>query len=151
MAKQIIRLTESDLHAMICEAVNQIIEGQGWDYVKQAATTPIDYSDYKSGDMRKAFSDPYAKKGMKNFIKHGNFTDTDYSDYSQEELPSHYDQDNPTHGFYDASSTFVNNKPINKSLSGKIGRAAGAAAGTAVMAARHGINKLTGRANPNRK
>lgn len=151
MAKEIIRLTESDLHAIICDAVNQIIEGQGYDFFKQAATAPIDYSNYKSGDLRRELSDPYKQKAMKNFIKHGNATDTDYSDYSQEDLPSHYDQDNPTNGIYDASDTFVKNKPINRGIGGKIGRAAGAAAGVAALATRHGINKLTGRANRNRK
>ena len=149
--KKVIRLTESDLHAIICEAVNQIIEGQGWDYFKKAATAPIDYSNYRSGDMRKELSDPHVKKAMKNFIKHGNATETNYSDYSQEDLPSHYDPNNPTHGFYDASDPYINPKPINRGIGGKIGRAAGAAAGAAALATRHGINKLTGRANRNRK
>lgn len=128
--KQIIRLTESDLHRMIKESVREVLnEGQGLDLAKRTWKDTKD--DYEWDEFKDAIKrDDFSKKS-KNFIKKG---DVDGED------ATYYDSTYPANGYTDGDE----NKRINKTLRGKIGRTAGFGAAMAAAgfnAAKNSIRK----------
>lgn len=133
--KKTIRLTESDLHDIIKESVNKILnEGQGWDFFKKR-TKEIwdgDYDDTIKDYQNEKNTEEY-KKDKKNFINKG-------SAYSDND--NYYHTDEPTRTLQDKFGKY--NKPINKGVTGKVGRALGVAGVNAAMGARHAYNKMRG-------
>ena len=124
MAKKIIKLTESDLHKIIKESVNNILngclnEGQGWDYFKDRVND-MKQSDAGFSTAMKELSDKETYKGMGNFIKTGD-RNGDVDGYPNNYYYSDSPSDAIEHNYGEKG------KPVNKSLRGKIGRAAGAA------------------------
>ena len=127
MNKKLIRLTESDLHRIVKESVYRILdEGQGWNIFKDRAKGILrgEYDD----DLDQLKTDD-AKKEKQNFINKGNAAGFD-DDYYDEYGDSH--PNNQT-GRY---------KPMNKSLSGRLGRRAAVNGIQAVAGGRALYNKL---------
>ena len=137
--KKVIRLTEGDLHRIVKESVNRVLqEGQGFNMVKNVYRTlrdePIDDSDLDY------FGTPEWDEDKERYINNG-------GDYK----------------YYDENGEFTNtrglqldppykNKPVNNGFTGRLGRRA--AANTiggmlgAVKAGRkikRGFNNLFGR------
>ena len=123
--KQIVRLTEGDLHRIIKESVEQILaEGQGWDTFKRGLTKPLD-----GGDDADNEEDLDATTNIKNFVNKG--------DVNGKNL-RYYHKDEPLH-----STTYKDGaKEIDRSTIGKVGRAAGLAAGMGAYGARLGAEKI---------
>lgn len=125
MAKKLVRLTEGDLHRIIKESVEKILqEGQGFDTFKQLAKMRVD--DYDRKDVR----DLLRNNQMKNYVETG---DGDRRQYT------YYNPNDPLMG----SDVYRNgNKEIDRSKMGQVGRAAGLGAGLGVLAAKRGANKI---------
>lgn len=132
--RQVIRLTESDLHRMIKESVREILnEGQGLDFVKKTWEDTKD-KDYRWGKYKDAINrDDFSNK-VKDFIKKGNIDDED-ADY--------YSSSNPELSGCERHG----DKRINKTFGGKIGRAAGLGAGMAVAGFNAAKNSMRKRFN----
>ena len=113
--RKVIRLTESDLHRMIKESVREVLnEGQGLDFAKSTWKDTKD-NNYQWDEFKNNFQDDFSKRA-KNFINKGDVEGKDteyYGDTFPEEGYTYGDED----------------KRINKTLRGKIGRAAGLGAG----------------------
>lgn len=127
MNKKLIRLTESDLHRIVKESVYRILdEGQGWSIFKDRAKGIL-RGEYDN-DLGQLKTDD-GKKETQNFINHGNGSgfDDDYYDEHGDSYPN-----NQT-GRY---------KPMNKGLSGRIGRRAAVNGIQAVAGGRALYNKL---------
>lgn len=138
---KVIRLTESDLKEIIKESVNIILsEGQGWDVFKYMNSPTVDdYSkEYKDGKFRKELKDFSKDKAVRDFIKYGG-------------------KENKKLGYYDPEEPFGSEtyhdgyKPINKGVMGKVGRAAGVAAGVGSAIAKRGASKVKNALKKNRK
>ena len=135
MEKKLIRLTESDLHNIIKESVEKILqEGQGWDTFKHMNSASFDdiNNTYKDGkrfrdDVKKIFDD----ESVQNFVKHGGDNSDKHFRYYNP-----YDPIGGTQVYHDGY------KEIDNSAMGKIGRAAGTAAGLGSMAAKRGLGKM---------
>ena len=137
MAKQIIRLTESELHQIIQESVNRILkengmqEGQGWNLFKKT------YQDVKNGEYNNVPDKNLwpSREEVGNYINRGSISNS-------KENPNddmYYNDDGyTTHGKYSTS------KPINRGLGGKLGRAAGVAGGAAMVGAQRLGQKMKG-------
>ena len=116
--KKLIRLTEADLHAMVQEAVNTILEGQGWEYFINHMNKLEDATPEERIEIEKQMRDPKYKYGARSqFVGHGDF---DYNDnVRQGKQRDYYDskgEATPSH----------RGKPINNTFRGRLGRYAGA-------------------------
>lgn len=129
MKKNVVRLTEEQLHKVIKEAVNKIIsEGQGWDTFKYMHNG-FDNDDYNDGEFRKDLKGFVKDKSVRDFIKHGGNADKQLGYYNPKDpVGSDIYRDG--------------NKPINKTMMGKVGRAAGVAAGVGSTIAQRGAGKI---------
>ncbi len=138
--KRTIKLTENDLHNIIKESVERIInEGQGWDYFKNMSKKAW------SGDYDDEINQHYQNKNRdeerefnKNFIKTGTANPSWNND-------THYDPEDPITSSGNKFGRW--SKPINKGLTGKMGRALGMGAAKAAVGARHAYNKIRGAYN----
>lgn len=133
MRNKLIRLTESDLHRIVKESVNKVLnemvdEGQGWDFFNRVRR------DYKNGDQdlddyNQAMRDKETKVQARNFINTGDY---------KGDKGNVYDRDHPasSDSYYKSmdhvKSVYGDDKEaqkeygaINHSLGGKLGRAAG--------------------------
>lgn len=124
MGKKIIRLTEQDLHNIVKEAVEQIIEGQGWNFFKTNAKKAMN-GDF---DGDNPMDDKNYREDKKKFIKNGSLGTS--QKYYDDEGEASYDK---------------SNKRINKGLSGKLGRKAGVFGTETAIRARNAYNKLKGK------
>lgn len=150
MAKQVIRITEGDLHRIITESVNRILnegieEGQGWDYYKSVRRNMKDNPDknYDWNDFNRELKN-MSRDRFRNFIQRGG----EYQDKGEENKANYYDPEDPLMAhedeFYDAK------KPVNKSLGGKIGRAAGLGASIAHAGTKAAYNSMRNRFKGNK-
>ena len=116
--KQVIRITESELKTIIDKSVQVILEGQGWNYFKNHMKQLGDATPEERQEMEKQMRDPrykYNERGQ--FVGNGDFNGR-ANFYGKNE-----------HNFYDKDGNATqnpNDKPINKNLSGRLGRFAGA-------------------------
>ena len=129
--KKLVRLTEGDLYTMIQEAVNMILEGQGWNYFKNHMDKLDDATPEERIEIEKQMRDPKYKYGARaQFVGHGDF---DYSNNVRRgKQRNHYDgkgEATPSHG----------GKPINDTFKGRLGRYAGVKGAELVT---RGINKF---------
>lgn len=121
------RLTESRLKRIVRESVCRILdEGQGWNIFKDRAKGIL-RGEYDN-DLDQLETDD-GKKEIQNFIKHGNASGFD-DDYYDEYGDSH--PNNQTRRY----------KPMNKGLSGRLGRRAAVNGIQAVAGGRALYNKL---------
>lgn len=129
MSKKLIRLTESDLHKIIKESVEKVLqEGQGWDSFKYISKAKAD--DYEDGEFRKTARAAFGGDDIKNYIETGD------SDRRQQ---GYYNPKDPLMG----SDIYRDgNKLIDRSKMGQLGRAAGLGAGFGVLAAKRGLGKM---------
>lgn len=129
MKKKLIRLTESDLHKIIKESVEKVLqEGQGWDSFKYISKAKAD--NYEDGEFRKHFHDLFSCDDAKNYIETG-------------------DGDRRQQGYYNPKDPLMGsdiyrdgNKVIDRSKMGQLGRAAGLGAGFGVLSAKRGLGKM---------
>ena len=130
MAKKLVRLTESDLHKIIKESVEKILqEGQGWDTFKNLSKMRVD--DYtENGDFRRDVRDAFSGDNVKNYIETGDSDRRQYRYY------------NPKDALMGSDVYRHGNKEIDRSKMGQLGRAAGLGAGLGVLAAKRGANKI---------
>ena len=116
--KQVIRVTESELKTIIDKSVQVILEGQGWNYFKNHMKQLGDATPEERQEMEKQMRDPrykYNERGQ--FVGNGDFNGR-ANFYGKNE-----------HNFYDKDGNATQNpddKPINKDLSGRLGRFAAA-------------------------
>ncbi len=138
--KKVVRLTESDLHRIIAEAVKEVLsEGQGWDLFKTAAKeTWSGEDDSYMKDRRKNGESIYGrdkddvKDTVRNFIRTGD-NNGDDGEYYNPEYPM-----NNHHQYRE------NYKKVDNSLGGKVGRAAGMAGAKMAYRTRDMYNKMRG-------
>ena len=129
MAKKLVRLTEGDLHRIIKESVEKILqEGQGWDTFKNLSKMRVD--DYEDGEFRKDVGNLLGSDEIKNYIETGDGDRRQYRYY------------NPKDALMGSDVYRDGNKEIDRSKMGQLGRAAGLGAGLGVLAAKRGANKI---------
>lgn len=125
--KKVIRLTESDLHRIIKESVERVLnEGQGWNMFKASVkdannATDDEWRDYEDYDPEEF------KQDKANFIKYGSWMKDD-------KRPFYDDRGNST---YDDTGN-----RIKKGYLGQLGRWAGINAGKAYIDAAHGLRNI---------
>jgi len=137
MAKQIIRLTESELHQIIQESVKRILkengmqEGQGWNLFKKT------YQDVKNGEYNNIPDKNLwpSREEVGNYINRGSISN---SKENPNDDMYYGDDGDATYGKYSDS------KPINRGLGGKLGRAAGFAGSAAMVGAQRLGQKMKG-------
>lgn len=131
MEKKTIKLTESELHGIIKEAVQNILsEGQGWDtfkyFVRHANDEPKNIEQSKEESNTKG--DTWGR--VRNFVNNGGEGNFRY-----------YNPKRPGAGskvYHDGY------KEIDRSTMGKVGRAAGMGAGMAYKAASNAAHGMGG-------
>jgi hypothetical protein len=129
MSKKLVRLTEGDLHKIIKESVNRILqEGHGLDTFMNLAKEKV--GDYEDGDFRKGLRDMFKGDDVKNFIETG---DGDRKQYR------YYNPKDPLAG---SDVYHKGYKEIGRSKLDQFSRAAGLYGGLGVMAAKRAANKI---------
>ena len=133
--KKVIHITESELHDIIRESVNIILEGQGWNMFKYGMNN-LSNGDKEdvANNVKTMNSDFFKRFPKKDYITDGDFNyrtnrhvhNKTYDYYDKNGLPS----DNP------------NDKPIERNFKGAIGRWAGLKGVEAATKMAHGFNKL---------
>lgn len=137
MAKQIIRLTESELHQIIQESVNRILqengmqEGQGWNLFKKT------YQDVKNGEYNNVPDKNLwpSRENVGNYINRGSISNSKENPNDER----YYDENGDSH-----RSEYSDSKPINRGFGGKLGRAAGFAGSAAMVGAQRLGQKMKG-------
>lgn len=128
---KVIRLTESDLREIVQEAVNTILEGQGWKYFKNHIKNLADATPEERKEMERRMRDPQYKYGERaQFVGNGDFNHKE-NFYKGQERKYYDNQGMPTNSH--------RGKSINDTLRGRIGRYAGVKG--AELATR-GVNKF---------
>ena len=116
-----IRLTEGDLHQIIKESVKRVLkEGQGWGMLKDT------YKNYKKHPNDLRWDDeegkPWPSKDtVDDYIKNGR--------YDAQKNPDYYDTETGEPAYNPGDGR----KPINKSITGRLGRRAGYEASKGLM------------------
>jgi hypothetical protein len=162
--KKVVRLTESDLHRIITEAVKEVLsEGQGWDLFKGAAKDAWSGKDdsymkdgRENGDSIWGDKDEF-KKQNRNFIQYGDAgRDTPYHYYDNDDIDEkerYYNPERPMYSRGKGSIDYLkkrtgmsdkNLKKVDNSLGGKVGRAAGLAGAKMAYHTRDMYNKMRG-------
>jgi len=91
MNKKVIRLTESDLHRIVKESVNRILEGykklNGWDvpWGERKALNKYDPEGFKLVDDGTEWKDHFSHKAdsVMDYYDYINRVNTDYDDYDK--------------------------------------------------------------------
>ena len=91
MNKKLIRLTESDLHKIVKESVNRILEGykklNGWDvpWAERKALNKYDPEGFKLVDDGTDWKDHFSHKAdsVMDYYDYINRVNTDYDDYDK--------------------------------------------------------------------
>lgn len=129
--RQTVRLTESDLHRIIRESVNQILtEGQGWNTFKRAVKD-VNSGDFDYDDYDKCMRAPEHKAERNNWINHGSIFGYDPNRDSYNE-----------NGFTEPTDSKFAQGRINHGRSGKLGRAAAYGATRAYIGGKRMLDKL---------
>lgn len=141
--KQLIRLTEEDIHRIVENAVRRTLdesldEGQGWNYFKDFSRNALngtyDKSLKKHGGYQ-GYTDFY-KNQDNGFVKNGGSTYNPHGANDDVHRYDNYDQyGNPTNG---------DGHKINQGISGRIGRWAGLHGANAILKARDMYNRARG-------
>ena len=125
--KRTIRLTESDLHNIVRQCVNEVIqEGQGWDAVKDIWNRRGDWMDDPE-----TYEDPKQfKRDLGNWERTGDYNTRSIRRSGEGSQPmKSYKANDPTTAYdsIDPDET-AGLKPVNNSLRGRVGRKAAGAA-----------------------
>ena len=135
--KKTIRLSETDLHRVIKEAVTRVLnEGQGWNFFKHNAVKA-----FKRGMSGEDFTggDPDWKGEVSRYISTGNPKDNETEREKRMPWRRTYDET----GLFDDSHRPENNDNIiDTSFSGKLGRATGVASTAAMLGLGLGLGKV---------
>lgn len=137
MAKRVIRLTESQFHALVKKCVNESLEeGQGWNYFKSAfkphlgdngKQNAFQYGMNNSDTLDDMMNDPDYQQQMGDFVEYGNAGPEDNKHwYGEDGMPTDFDGEHEKKSMGNA---------IDNSTFGKLGRKAGVAGYNAVAKA----------------
>lgn len=123
--KRTIRLTESDLHRIVSETVNRVLaEGQGWNTFKDAWREYRGMDDDDKERLSQEWGNDDWKQKTQDYIQHGdmNYMGPEFDEREYYEPDGMATHNGPEDG----------NKPINKSLRGRLGRRAAMAGVNAI-------------------
>ena len=130
-------LTENELHNIIKNSVVQILqEGQGWDLFKYELRNLLNDDGFSYSD----FKEFVKNNGFDNEIK--NFIDTGDACVPKDKDLKSWDVYNPNDPWKTAYKSDKQNKKVNRSALGKLGRMAGAYGSAGAYAARGIYNSL---------